>query len=181
MDYIRADKLEAQIISDFSGLFRERGMVERVWMAASRLIAKERPDLETERGKVVRDLAAADESLSRYFAAFEDGSMDPKACAPRVAALRRQADALRGRQTRLESQLARLQLPPIDLDEVQRLMDDFEQQFASNSNPERKHLLHKLVKEVRVQSKDAAEVWYAFPRPRVTTGPFVDSPIWLLW
>ena len=63
-------------------------MVERVWLAASRLIAKERPDLETEKAKVTRDLAAAEESLSRYFAAFEDGSMDPKACAPRVAALR---------------------------------------------------------------------------------------------
>jgi len=47
-------------------------------------------------------------------------------------------------------------------------------------NSERKHLLHKLVKEVRVHSKNAAEVWYAFPRPRVTAGPFVDSPIWLL-
>ena len=180
MDYIRADKLEAQLISDFSGLFRERGMVERVWMAASRLIAKERPDLETEKGKVTRDLAAAEEGLDRYFRAFEDSSMDPKACAPRVAALRRQVDALRGRQARLTDQLARLQLPAIDLDEVQHLMDDFERGFESESNAERKHLLHKLVKEVRVQSKDQAEVWYAFPRPKAQDPAFVDSPIWLL-
>ena len=39
MDYVRADLIEKQIISDFSDLFRTRGMVERVWVAASRLIA----------------------------------------------------------------------------------------------------------------------------------------------
>jgi hypothetical protein len=35
------------------------------------------------------------------------------------------------------------------------------------------------VKEVRVQSKATAEVWYAFPRPQVAKGAFVDSQIWL--
>ena len=37
--------------------------------------------------------------------------------------------------------------------------------FESDLAPERKHLLHRLVKEVRVQSRDTAEVWYAFPQP----------------
>ena len=61
-----------------------------------------------------------------------------------------------------------------------RLLTDFEQRFESHSNPERKHLRHNLVKEVRVQSKATAEVWYAFPRPQVAQGAFVDSRIWLL-
>ena len=106
--------------------------------------------------------------------------MDPQACTPRVDALRRQLDALRGRQGRLASQLDRLNLPPLDLEEVGRLLADFERRFKSDSNPERKHLLHKLVKEVRVQSKSTAEVWYAFPRPPAAEGRFVDSHIWLL-
>jgi hypothetical protein len=60
------------------------------------------------------------------------------------------------------------------------MLQDFERRFESDSNPERKHLLHRLVKEVRVQSKSTAEVWYAFPRPPATDGRFVDSQIWLL-
>ena len=180
MDYIRADLLEGQIIADFKELFRTRDMVERVWAAAGRLIAAERPELEAESGKIARDLDRADEQLERYFRAFEDGSMDPKACAPRVDALRRQIDALRGRQERLTTQLEQLNLPPLDLEEVARLLQDFDRRFESDSNPERKHLLHKLVKEVRVQSKSTAEVWYAFPRPPAPEGRFVDSHIWLL-
>ena len=60
------------------------------------------------------------------------------------------------------------------------MLDDFERQFESHSNAERKHLLHRLVKEVRVQGKDTAEVWYAFPRPKASERGFVDSQIWLL-
>ena len=105
--------------------------------------------------------------------------MDPKACAPRVGALGRQIDSLRGRQEEIAAQLERLALPPLDLDEVAAMLQDFERRFESDSNPERKHLLHRLVKEVRVQSKSTAEVWYAFPRPPATDGRFVDSQIWL--
>jgi site-specific DNA recombinase len=180
MDYIRADLLEGQIIADFQELFRARDMVERVWAAAGRLIAAERPELEAERGKIGRDLDRAEEQLERYFRAFEDGSMDPKACAPRVDALRCQIDALRGRREQITAQLERLNLPPLDLEEVARLLEDFYRRFESDSNPERKHLLHKLVKEVRVQSKSTAEVWYSFPRPPAPEGRFVDSHIWLL-
>jgi len=178
MDYIRADRLEAQIISDFSGLFRTRGIVERLARrepadrqgeAGSRNRAREGATGPRRRGRVP-------ESLLRRIRRWLHGPEG--VCSPG-----RRPETPGGRpegtSDAAREQLARLQLPAIDLDEVQRLMDDFERQFASNSNPERKHLLHRLVKEVRVQSKDAAEVWYAFPRPRVTTGPFVDSPIWL--
>ena len=42
-----------------------------------------------------------------------------------------------------------------------------------------KHLLHELVKEVRVQDRDTAEVWYSFPRPATPDQRTVDSHIWL--
>ena len=81
--------------------------------------------------------------------------------------------ATSGRQK--TNQLERLQLPTLDLDEVGRLLDDFEHGFESHSNAERKHLLHKLVKEVRVQSKVATEVWYAFPRPAALPVPRTEA------
>jgi len=62
---------------------------------------------------------------------------------------------------------------------VAALLQDFDRRFESDSNPERKHLLHQLVKEVRVHSRDTAEVWYAFPQPAEREGRTVDSHIWL--
>ena len=40
MDYVRADLIEKQIISDFSDLFRTRGMVEKVWCPATPSLAR---------------------------------------------------------------------------------------------------------------------------------------------
>ncbi|MEP7029211.1 MAG: recombinase family protein, partial [Candidatus Eisenbacteria bacterium] len=165
MDYIRADLLEGQIIAGFQDLFRTREMVERVWREAQRLIEKERPEIEAEAGKVERDVARAEEQLDKYFLAFEDGTMKPGDCAPRVEGLKRQIEALTERRAVLARQSERLSLPTLDLDEVASLLADFERGFESELNAERKHLLHRLVKEVRVQSRDTAEVWYAFPQP----------------
>jgi hypothetical protein len=50
----------------------------------------------------------------------------------------------------ITTQLERLNLPPVDLEEVAWILQDFDRRFESDSNPKRKHLLHKLVKEVRV-------------------------------
>ena len=51
--------------------------------------------------------------------------------------------------------------------------------FESHPNAQRKHLLHRLVKEVRVQDRDTAEVWYSFPQPAARDSRTVDSYIWL--
>jgi len=58
-------------------------------------------------------------------------------------------------------------------------MDDFERVSESGLNAQKKHLLHRLVKEVRVQDRDTAEVWYSFPRPATPDQRTVDSHIWL--
>ena len=70
-------------------------------------------------------------------------------------------------------------MPALDLAEVAGLMNDFERVFKSGFNAQKKHLLHRLVKEVRVQSRDTAEVWYAFPQPVVRGDRTADSHIWL--
>jgi hypothetical protein len=80
----------------------------------------------------------------------------------------------------LAERLKQVALPELDLKEVAGLMDDFERVFESGLNPEKKHLLHRLVKEVRVQDRDTAEVWYSFPRPAAPDQRTVDSHIWLL-
>src|SRR5687767_1827774 len=49
----------------------------------------------------------------------------------------------------------------------------------TESNPERRHLLHNLVKEVRVPSTPTTDVWYGFPRLPAAEDRFVDSHRWL--
>jgi site-specific DNA recombinase len=179
MAYIRADQLEEQIISDFKKLFRSDAMVERIWKAASRMLDDERPEIEAEAAKIDADLTTAEEQIERYYRAFEAGTMNPETCGPRVAEIEAHAATLRARRAALAERTEQLAMPALDLKEVAGLMDDFERVFESGLNQQKKHLLHRLVKEVRVQDRDTAEVWYAFPRPAAPDQGTVDSHIWL--
>jgi site-specific DNA recombinase len=179
MEYIRADQLEAQIISDFKDLFRSDEMVERVWKEASRLLESERPELEAEAAKINGDLAKAQDQLDRYYRAFENGTMNPEACGTRLEEINVHVAALGARRATVAERLTQLAMPALDLKEVADLMDDFERVFESGLNAQKKHLLHRLVKEVRVQDRNTAEVWYQFPRPAAANERTAHSHIWL--
>ncbi len=174
-DYIRADELEGMVLSDLNELFRDNAFVERVWEEANRLLAEERPEVEAELAKVVADVARAREALDRYFQAFETGEMKPAECNARIEALNEQLVALEEHRRDLDAAQANLALPALDKPAVAALLDNFEQVFATATNPQKKHLLHELVKEVRVDSKESVEVWYRFPQRG--TGPAETDPV----
>ena len=72
--------------------------------------------------------------------------------------------------------MERLALPALDREHILALLDDFEAVFESGSNPQKKHLLHRVVKEVRVHSKTSAEVVYLVPQPRDGLSPVFLTP-----
>ena len=43
------------------------------------------------------------------------------------------------------------------------IMDDFEEVLASGTNPQKKHLLRRLVKKVLISDRHTVEVWYGLP------------------
>src|SRR5688572_10470327 len=164
-DDVRADEVESLIISEFKELFRDDRFVDLVWQEARRLLAEERPEIESEMTKVGSETARARERLVRYFEAFEAGTMNPDDCRVRIEDLNAQLASLEARRQELETARANLVPPDLDRAALLELLDNFDAVFESGTNPQKKHLLHRLVKEVRVHSRDRAEVWYAFPQP----------------
>ncbi len=55
------------------------------------------------------------------------------------------------------------------------LVENFEEVMAEVPNPQKKHLLHRLVKKVLVQDRRTVEVWYGLPNPQ----RFEDWNKWL--
>jgi hypothetical protein len=46
------------------------------------------------------------------------------------------------------------------------LVDNFEEVLAAAPVPQKKHLLHRLVKKVLIHDRRTVEVWYALPNAR---------------
>ena len=68
-----------------------------------------------------------------------------------------------------------LELPAVDQEMLSGLPDNFEQVIVAGINPQKKHLLHQLVKKVLIHSRDTIEVWYCLPNPQ----RFANCNIWL--
>jgi site-specific DNA recombinase len=164
-EYIRATDLEEVVVAEFRAHFRNEVFVESVWAEANRMLTEGKPEVEAELLKAKNDAVAVQERLDRYFAAFEDGSMDSVSCRARIGELNATLAALTATRRELETRLETMTAVALDKAEIAVLLDDFDRLFEAGSNPIRKNLLHKLVKEVRVHSKSEAEVWYRFPRP----------------
>jgi hypothetical protein len=67
----------------------------------------------------------------------------------------------------------------IELDEKRHAFEDEarrEAVFASGTNAQRKHLLHQVVKEVRVHGRNSVEVTYFVPQPGPGGSPVMTQP-----
>jgi hypothetical protein len=174
-DYVRADYLEAAVIQDVKALFRDDAFVTRVWEEANRRLAAERPDVEKEITSAESQVSALRSRLDRYFEAFESGSLKPEVCGEKTEDLNRQVLALEAELRKLRERRQQLELPALDRAAVAALIDDFEQVMAAGTNPQKKHLLHQVVKKVLVHDRLTVEVWYGLPYP----SRLADSHIWL--
>ena len=66
----------------------------------------------------------------------------------------------------LEARRERLELPAIDREMLSSIVENFERVMAESPNPQKKHLLHQLVKKVLVHARRTLEVWYGLPNRR---------------
>ena len=56
-----------------------------------------------------------------------------------------------------------------------RSADNFKKVMPEGHNPKKKHLLHRLVKKVLINSRQTFEAWYGLP----SSQRFADGTLWL--
>ncbi len=175
-DYVRADLLEGAVIEDIKTMFRDEQFMARVWEEANRRLSAEKPDVEKEIGKVEAQLAQTRARIERYFEAFEAGTMKPELCSEKVQDLNARLEELEAERQQLEARRKRLELPAIDRGTLEALVDHFEEVMAEGTNPQKKHLLRRLVKKVLVHDRHTVEIWYGLPNPPSVRTPGNKAP-----
>ncbi len=168
--YVRADLLEKAVMMDITGMFQDEQFMARIWAEANRRLGAEKPDVERELGRVEAQMDRTQKSLDRYFQAFEAGSMKPALCNEKVAGLTARLAELDAERAALNARRQRLSLPALDRDMLAKWLKEFEEVFAAGTNPQRKHLLQRVVKKVLIHDRRTVEVWYGLPNsPSVRT------------
>jgi exonuclease VII small subunit len=152
-------------------MLRDEQLMARIWEDANRKLEAEKPNLEEEIGSIETQIIELHGRLDRYFAAFETGAMSPEACNEKVQGLRGRLEQLESEKGTLEASRQQLELPPIDKEMLNELLQHFESVFAEGTNAQKKHLLHQLVKKVLVRDRRTVEVWYGLPNQRSVRTP----------
>ena len=174
-DYVRAELLETAVTEDIKAMFRDEQFMARIHAEANKRLGTEKPILEKEIGKVEAQAAKTQAAMDRYFEAFEAGTLTPELCNEKVRDLRARLEELEGEKRDLEARRERLELPAVDREMLGGLVENFERVMAEGPAPQKKHLLHRLVKKVLVHDRRTVEIWYGLPNPQ----RFEDWNKWL--
>ena len=175
-DYVRADLLETSIIQDIKTMFRDEQLMARIWEEANKRLSAEKPELGKEIGKVEAEMAKTRGRIDRYFDAFETGSMKPELCTEKIQGLKSRIAELEIEKQHLEERRKKLELPAIDREMLSSLLDNFEEVIAAGTNPQKKHLLHRLVKKVLIHDRRTIEIWYGLPNQASVRTPAHLAP-----
>jgi len=165
-DYVRAETLEDAVIQDIKIMLRDEPFLNRIWTEANHRLGAEKPDIDKEIEKIEGELTGVRGKIERYLDAFEAGTLRPALCNGKLEDLNARVEELDDAKRGMETRRERLELPALDSDMVEALLANFEEVMADGTNPQKRHLLQKLVKKVLVHDRQTIEVWYCLPEAR---------------
>jgi len=147
-----------------------------LWAEANKRLGAEKPDVEREIEKLDAQMDRARKTVDRYFTAFEAGTMKPEMCTEKVEDLNARLEEMQAERDEMEARRERLDLPELDRAALAKMVDEIEETMASGTNPQKKHLLQRVVKKVLVHDRRTVEVWYGLPDASAVRTPGYLAP-----
>jgi hypothetical protein len=100
------DRLEAAVLAQLAGLYRDGQLIERALAKAATLATEERPRVKERLASMRAEVARIERKLERYFEAFETGELSAALCQERVRSHRERLETLREQEADLARTLA---------------------------------------------------------------------------
>ncbi len=166
-----ADELEQAILDQLADLLGREDQIRAEIERAFAELDADKPKREAELARLDAELRKTNDTIDRYFHAFEDGTMPEKACAPRIAKLTQRLSELEARHAELAAAAADEDQPePLSDDDLRLLQAHVVEVIADGDPPARKALLQALVHEIRVVSRDEIYPFFSLPVVRPPYG-----------
>ena len=173
-DRLPKDALEETVLEQMIGVYRDSGLIADALEHLGSSEREERDSIEARVAALRQGQAGAKRSMDRYFAAFEAETMKPAACQERL-------DSLQGRlDTLIAEEQALLVKEEADTPPTPELVSEWamtlDVALYSGTAQQRKALIRKLVKELRVMSRDEIVPTYRVPALVRAPGDQVELP-----
>jgi site-specific DNA recombinase len=161
------DKVEQAVLHQLISIYRDEQLTGDALAKANAAAEKRQPEFEQRLASIGAEITRAEQSLERYYEAFEQGRLSPERCDDRIARLQTRLDDLHAQQAELELQAphaANKAPTAADLTEVADLIEE----VIAEANPQKtKPLLHLLIDELRVNGRAEILPTYRLVTPAV--------------
>ena len=171
-DRLPAQELEEAIMRQLLATLEQEPIVRTAINDAFAELEKQRPKYKQELKRIEAELRKVNETLDRYFHAFENATMPERACAPRIATLTQQLAGLEARRGELTEPDD--QPEPLSDDDLATLTRHVRDVVTNGDPAQQKALLQALVAEITVESRAEIQPYFTLPvvRPPCTSvGP----------
>ncbi len=169
-DRLPAEQLEKAVTRRLWKVLEDGDLVNKAIEQTYARLTERTDEQTSEREAVQRKLTETRAAMDRYFRAFENGTMPEDTCAPRIAALGEQANALEGRAAELAA-LNNTERPeritPAGLDLLRQEL----RAALEHATPVRaKTVLQAMIDTIRVDARDHIAPTFRVPAVREPCG-----------
>jgi site-specific DNA recombinase len=171
---LSGDELEEAVLEQVAEVFADTTLVAEAIAQADAAERRGGEESAQRLAAVRQELAAARRGLDRYFAAFEEGSLSPADCGERIAHLKARIEALESEEASLAQDASEEAQEPVTAEEIAGWARDLRELLENGSAQQRKELLRKLVKELKVTGSRRVEPTYKVPALVRAPGHQVD-------
>ena len=148
------DKLEAAILHQLTGLYRDGSMIRDAIEQAAASSQTDRTALTERRTSLAKEIPHAERAIERYHDAFENGDLYPARFEQRLSALDASLDALQGQKIQaLALEIAADAPTAPDTAGLEAVADELGRVVATGDRDQAKVLLRILIAELRVNSR----------------------------
>jgi site-specific DNA recombinase len=161
-----AEELDQAILAAMLEAYSDSDLVTKALVEARGRATAAIPQLKEQLAAVETDIRKTEESLERYFVAFEAGTMDEATCADRVETLTRKLSDLRCDRVGLQNVIeTEAQLPARE--EIEEILAEIRLMITDGTREDHKTLTQALVARTVVEGRHSIRPSFIVPTQKV--------------
>jgi site-specific DNA recombinase len=147
-----ARELEQAVLAALGDLYDHSNLVEQAFAVATQHFQENRGEVEDERRRVQGEIKRTEAAIDRYLAAFEDGTMPPSQCRPRLEQLSNKLRQLQTREAELDNADQHEPYAP-NLDQASAIRGRLAEALQRGDTPNVKAILREVIDAIEVRDR----------------------------
>ena len=166
-DRLPREKIEQAVIRQLASIYRDEHVISDAIAQANADAVKRRPEFEQRLASIGAEITRAEQTLERYYEAFEQGTLSAERCEDRLTRLQARLDDLHAQEAELSlSAPVQAAHAPTAAD-LAEIADALEAVAAEGEPQKAKALLQLFIAELRVNSRAEILPTYRLVTPAV--------------